>query len=279
MTAEHVDLRLRAYRLLMRMGESWRNRVARRHPHPLFVFGNQKSGTSAIAALLGSCTDLDVAIDFPAEIRQPTVPEVRNGRRSMDSFIARNRHCFAQPIIKEPAITFIAEQVLETWPQSSAIFVIRHPFENIRSILDRLRLDGDLPDLAGADLSDVGPAWMTVLDNRWQGCEQTHYIEQLAARWLEAVHILERLGPRVRLVRYEDFEADKAGVIRGLARSVGLEPLKSIDDLVDVQYQPRGRRGRSPRAVYGANLDRIVEICWPAAARYGYDPSAGGDAT
>ena len=74
-------------------------------------------------------------------------------------------------------------------------------------------MDGDLPDLAGADLSDVGPAWMTVLDNRWQGCEQTHYIEQLAARWLEAVHILERLGPRVRLVRYEDFVKDTNNAI------------------------------------------------------------------
>ena len=273
MTSDPPRLKLKAYRSKKAFEEAWLNFRARSHPNPLFIFGNQKSGTSAIAALIGACTDLDVSLDFPREILYPTVPDVHRGRIDLQSFIRRNRLSFSRPIIKEPSITFLAEALLETYPRSEAIFVTRHPFENIRSILDRLGIPGDRESLAPVDLQDVSRTWMTVLDNRWQGVEAEHYIGQLAERWVAAARICQRLDTRIHLVRYEDFELDKEGVIRKLARKVAFEPLKSIEHLVDVQYQPPGSRGRSAQEVYGSNLDIINESCWPLATDFGYERS------
>ena len=275
MSSLPMRLKMKAFRAKQAVTEKWANTRSRLHPNPLFVFGNQKSGTSVIAALIGACTDLPVSLDFPREMRHSRVPDVHAGRMSLQAFIRRNRQSFSRPVIKEPSITFLADRLLGEYPQSQAIFVIRHPFENIRSILDRLDIPGDLSSLEGVDLREVNRTWMTVLDNRWQGVEGEHYIGQLAGRWLEAARICQRLIPRIHVVRYEDFERNKVPVIHDLVRKVGFEPLKSIDHLVDVQYQPAGRRGRSPRSVFGSNLDLIDETCWPLASEFGYEWTDG----
>ena len=38
---------------------------------PIFLLGNQKSGTTAIAALLAEATDLSVTLDFTRAINSP----------------------------------------------------------------------------------------------------------------------------------------------------------------------------------------------------------------
>ena len=59
MTSLLMRLKLQAYRAKQGVLAQWWNRRARLHPNPLFIFGNQKSGTSAIAALIGACTNLE----------------------------------------------------------------------------------------------------------------------------------------------------------------------------------------------------------------------------
>ena len=268
--------RLATYRMLKRLEVSVRTAVSRVHPNPLFIFGNQKSGTSAIAALIGASTDLEVLVDLPREVMAPTVPEVHAGRRTLDWFIRRNRLGFSHPVIKEPALTFLAGMILEHWQDSPSIFVMRHPYENIRSILDRLRISGDLSVPPAESLDEANPAWKTVLDNRWLGVESQHYIEQLAWRWVLAARVYLDLRDRMVLARYEDFERDKVGVIKDLVRQVGFEPLSSIEHLVDHQFQPAGVRGRTPAEVFGGNLALIDDICWPLAGEFGYDRSETG---
>ena len=269
--------KMQAFRTKKAILAGWSDFRSRLHPNPLFVFGNQKSGTSVIAALLGASTDLPVTLDFPREISRPRVPDVWNDRMDLKAYLRLNRTSFSRPVIKEPSITFLAERLLRAYPDSKAIFVIRHPYENIRSILDRLELPGDLPDLEGVDLGRISSTWMTVLDNRWQGLDSDHYIGQLAARWSEAARICRRVLSRAVVVRYEDFEQDKTGVIHDLVRRVGFEPIRSIDHLLDHQYQPAGRRGRSPRTIFGPNLSIIDEICWPLAAEFGYERAESED--
>lgn len=272
MSANRLNPKLATYRALKHLKLLSQNRLARVHPEPVFIFGNQKSGTSVIAALVAAITDLDATIDFTRrELDKPTIPAVHSGRRTIDWFVQRYRSEFSRPIIKEPSITFLAEQILEYWPRSRAVFVIRHPCDNIRSILDRLALPGNLPSIEGFERKHGNKTWETVLDNRWMGIDADHYIEQLARRWVVAARTYQRLEGRSRLIRYEDFEADKICSIKELVRDLGLEPVAPIDDLVDIQYQPAGKRGRSYMDVFGSNLERICCICWPLASEFGFE--------
>ena len=267
-----LNPKLAAYRALKRLKLLSANHFAQLYPEPLFVFGNQKSGTSVIAALLAAISDLEATIDFTSrEINDPKIPLVYSGERSLDWFIQRNRIEFSRPIIKEPSLTFLAESLLQRWPRCRSAFVIRHPCDNIRSILDRLCLPGDLDSIESIEIKSGNRAWDTVLDNRWLGVDANHYIDQLAWRWVVSVQLYQKLSERMRLIRYEDFEQDKIQTIKELARSLGLEPVAPIDDLINIQYQPAGRRGREYSEVFGANLERIERICWPLAAEFGYE--------
>ena len=53
MSSERMNPKLAAYRAMKHVKGLSRNRLARVHPQPIFIFGNQKSGTSAVAALRG----------------------------------------------------------------------------------------------------------------------------------------------------------------------------------------------------------------------------------
>ena len=53
-------------------------------------------------------------------------------------------------------------------------------------------------------------------------------------------------------------------MVRGVG---GAGKSSTIDHLLDHQYQPAGRRGRSPRTIFGPNLSIIDEICWPLASK------------
>jgi hypothetical protein len=44
----------------------------------------------------------------------------------------------------------------------------------------------------------------------------------------------------VRLIRYEDFRANKKAEIEVLAKELGFTKLADISWLVDVQFQPKG---------------------------------------
>ena len=69
--------------------ESLRRRLARVHPAPTFLLGSQKSGTTAIAALLGKCTGLPTTLDLQNEFRhEQNYHKVCAGELSLEAFIA-----------------------------------------------------------------------------------------------------------------------------------------------------------------------------------------------
>ena len=116
-------------------------------PAPIIVLGHQKTGTSVIAALLGEATGKSVTIDMfhhNNKIRPFFREDIFNKKLSLRDFIQANALYFSTDIIKEPDLTFHYEALLNYFPKAKFVFVIRDPRDNIRSILNRLKISGNL---------------------------------------------------------------------------------------------------------------------------------------
>lgn len=236
---------------------------------PVVVLGHQKSGTTAIAALLARAGGVSVRLDLPALWSL----DRDLGRRpeALGRWIRRHHWYFGFDVVKEPWLTFAPRELAVALPQARFVLVIRDPRDTLRSILDRLDVPGDRPDNP-AELERLGPGWRGL----FEGCARgEHYIDVLTERWLEATRAGEALaGKRLRTIRYEDFVADKAGGIRGLATALEMPTGRDIASLVDHDFQPRGRRrDTSWEAFFGPkNLQRIVSRAGPTMRDHGYDP-------
>ena len=245
---------------------------AKVHPTPLIVLGNQKSGTTAIAALLADMVGLPVALDLKKEIHHPSIQRVKNGEISFADLVNRNKLDFSRPIIKEPALTFFYNELADYFPASRFVMVIRDPRDNIRSILNRLDVRGDLPDVGESEREKLTGAWPLIMDNRWLGIDGGNYIESLAHRWNYTTDLYKQNAERSVLVRYEAFLKDKVGVIAKLAKTLGLPQRHDISDRVDLQFQPAGNRSARPLEFFGRdNLARIESICSTRMAEFGYE--------
>jgi len=247
-----------------------RDRRATVHSAPIFVLGNQKSGTTAIAALLGRLTGLETTLDLPREFDDPAYPRVRSGEMSIDDFIARNRSEFSRPLIKAPNLTFIRDRLRARFPDARFVMIVRHPRDNIRSILNRLDLPGDLEDVPASLLARMTGGQRLLLDGRWLGHVAAGYVGRLAQRWCSAADVYLGAPDDFILVRYENFLADKEGVVRQLAESLMLEARHQIADVLDVPYQPPGRADVDLREFFGDNIEVIDRTCASRMAELGY---------
>jgi hypothetical protein len=264
------DWRRRLYDARRHCRDEVRARFSRPHRCPVFILGMQKSGTSAIAGLLGLRTGLPTTIDLERDWRETTVDTAGVDADAFDRFVRRNAVDFSRAIVKEPNLTFLVDRIRDRWPEAPLVFVVRDPAETIRSILDRLDLPGDLNEFPADRLAATPLAWRVVLDNRWIGVETAHPIESLAARWRRAAEIALAAGEDTLLVRYEDFKSNLAVEIDRIALHLGLEVTADITEALDRPFQPPGR----PRAVadvFGPNLERIRRVVAPVAASLGYD--------
>lgn len=253
-----------------------RNIPFRIHRKPIFIFGNQKTGSTAIAALLAEATGNGVILDI--FFRQPGSFAVERAllehALSFDRFVYANKWLFSKPIIKEPDLIFLWEELAGFFPSSLSVFLLRDPRDNIRSILNRLGLPGNLEDLSGPQYRDLpSNVWRMILDGALYHSKGGNYIETLARRWLRTVEIYERHADQMILVRYEDFLKDKAGTIYSLAEKLGLPVVKDIASLVDVQYNRRGDRSISWPDFFGHdNLMTIESVCQSKMEAYDYRP-------
>lgn len=237
---------------------------------PVFLLGNQKSGTTAIGALLARSCGRSATLDFWPYLKAEVLVDLHDGRLPFDAFIHEFRYEFSRSIIKEPQLTFLYPGLRERFPRGRFAAVVRDPYQNIRSILNRLDIPGDLTHLTEARMDMVLPEWRLVLDGRWLGLAAEHYIDLLAERWNVAADLVLS-NPEIVLVRYEDFTADKAGQIEALAGRLGLGTRRSLGGAVHRQYQPRGDRRASLDEFFGENLDRIARRCGESMRRLGYE--------
>ncbi|MGI8826262.1 MAG: sulfotransferase family protein [Chloroflexota bacterium] len=245
--------------------------VSRINPAPVVLLGNQKSGTTAIAVLLAKYTRLSVTNDMPS-IFEPVQTMLHSGELTMDEFVRRNRYDWSNDIVKEPSLTFLYPQVKAAFPRARFAMIVRDPRANIRSLLNRKKIPGNLTGLDLQGVSGMTTEWERILDNRWMGLSGDTYIESLAHRWNRAASVYLDNADRMILLRYEDFMADKAGAVAALARQLGLGGKRDVSSEVDVQYQMAGDRRIGWSEFFGAdNLRRIETICAERMRELGYE--------
>lgn len=242
--------------------------VSRPNASPLFVFGNQKSGTSAIAGLLAVATGQRLITDF-AGAQEPFIGELIRGETPVANYIARNAWAFSAPMVKEPSLTFAAPALMDYFGGGRGVMVLRNPWHNIRSILERVDVRGDADRLIPGQRR-LNRTWRSILAGSDLGLPPAHYIDILAQRWLRTAQIAEKLGGRAVTVRYEDFSRHKRETIETLARDLGLPVITDISAKLHHAFQPRGR-GTDPKEFFGPNYARITTICGAKAAQFGYE--------
>ncbi len=231
---------------------------------PVFVLGNQKSGTSAIAALLARAAGLSYDIDLGG-LRLPEYEAIYADRRQLPTLLKKRAGVeFSKGLVKEPNLTFLLPELLRLHPRSRFVFVVRDPRANIRSILNRLQVPGDLATLPPEDYPEISPMWRAILFNHWVGdaSRQLNYVARSAERWQQALNVYQEQAGRVALIRYEDFRVAKQEAIRELARRIDLPAPHDISRWVDVQFQPAGRPVADYHDFFGAaNLSFIEQEC------------------
>jgi hypothetical protein len=236
----------------------------------IIVLGNSKSGTTVIAALLAEYGDLSVTLDFWPRLRRPeTLASVHGGELSFDAFVRRFRADFSRDVVKDPHLTFLYPQLAQRFPRARFLMVVRDPRDNIRSILNRLELPGDLDELDPAAYRRMRPLWEAILKSSWLDVPG-NYVERLAGRWAQAARVYLEHADAMELIRFEDFLADKQGTIAELAARLGIEPRGRIEDKLDRRFQPPGDRSVDLRRFFGANLARLEAHCVGGALALGY---------
>tara|TARA_B100000674_G_C37946168_1_gene965038 strand:- start:725 stop:1567 length:843 start_codon:yes stop_codon:yes gene_type:complete len=243
------------------------------NPYPIFILGNQKSGTSAIASLLGSFSGKITAIDlFLSGFRSSHFTNWKFKKISTKDFINKNKVEFSAEIIKEPHLSIFFDELKTEYPESKFVMIIRNPFDNIRSILDRLDVKGKKNLLNEKDRKKFFHSWKLLLNNKWIGGSKNHYIEVLAERWNTISNVYLDNKENIILVKYEDFISDKSNTIQLLAKKLELTQNGEISHLLDKQFQPKGRRKNQDVKVFfgDENYSKIYEICEENMNKIGY---------
>ncbi|MGB3858705.1 MAG: PIG-L family deacetylase [Ornithinimicrobium sp.] len=243
---------------------------------PVFVLGNQKSGTTAIAALLAECIDETFTSDvlYRNKLR---LKDLLDENPSVAALADRRPEAFEGSVIKDNDFTFLYPSLFSAFPKAKFVFVVRDPRQNIRSVLNRLKLPGDLDSLSEQDYAQLKkklPGWHTILTGSSFDSAKGHYIDELADRWVRANQVYQNASDHMTLVRYEDFDAAKRAVVEQLAVELGFSVVTDISSSQDRQYQPRGDRSITPEDFFGhENLDRIESRCAALMSSFGYEPS------
>ena len=236
---------------------------------PIFVLGNQKAGTTVIAALLAEYTGASATLDlrFPSASALQTV---HAGERSLADFVADRAWYFSKEVIKEPELTFLYSELASLFPHAQFVVVVRDPRDNIRSLLDRVGLPGNRERLSRGALDGANAIWTSIVKGEVLNAGGQTYIETLAARWNRATEAYLE-NERSNLIRYESFLEDKEREIARLAKRLGCVARHDISKKKDVQYQPRGNRNVSWEQFYGVeNLVRIEQLCERRMRKLGY---------
>lgn len=241
----------------------------------IVVLGNQKTGSTAIAALLADATGQSVTLDLQRAIQDVGWQLcVKFGVTKFEEVAHRYKEDFSRTIIKEPSLTYFYDEMVSLMPNAKFVFIQRNPFQNIRSILNRLKIPGNLHEIEYDDWPELikTPVWRLALDSSWLGRPKGTYIEGMAHRWDAAARTYLDAKDDFILIRYEEFAQNKKVAIENLARQLGTEVQKDISASVDVQHQPKGNRGITPIEFFGeANLEIIRNICGDSASQLGYE--------
>lgn len=207
---------------------------------------------------------MSATIDTPY-FWEPYFGQIISGEIDLAKHIEKHAKPFSKDIVKEPNSTFFIAKLKHSFKLEKYVFIIRNPFDNIRSILNRLEIPGD-----GRTLDVENLPW--VWQHLFKKTGGKDYVSVLAERWAKANGQHEIIdNPACTLIRYEDFLRDKEKSIEKLALELGLTPKNPIGHLVNVQYQPKGDRKVEPHLFFGKdNYEKIGDICGKLMKKFGY---------
>jgi len=236
----------------------------------IIVLGNQKSGTTAITKLLGLNIGKNTLLDSPL-LWEPNLSKIAVGDISLKNIITKNKYYFGRSIIKEPNLTFFYDKLKSIYPSSvKFIFIVRDPRDNIRSLLNRIKVPGNL-DTIERYTQHFTNHEKVLFDKKIINYSSDHYIEQLAERWVTAVNIFLNAPEKFVLVKYEDFNKDKVNYINQLSKKMGYQIKNDISSKVNIQYQPKGNQNISWKDFFGIkNLKKIQDTCGLQMKKLGY---------
>lgn len=243
------------------------------HSSPIFILGNQKSGTSVIAGLLGEISNKKTSIDlFYSGFNYSLFQKWKDKRISTEKFINNNKLEFSSKIIKEPHFSVFYQELKSQFPNSKFIMIVRNPFDNIRSILDRLDVNGNITSLDKSDKKKFFHSWILLLNNKWIKGEKSQYIEVLAERWNIICNIYLENKENIILIKYEDFLLNKEKIIKDLSNKLKLENNIEISHLLEKQFQPKGKKQNMNITEFfeEENYQKIQSICKENMEKLGY---------
>lgn len=264
---------------MFRLAKKLGGLLDRREPVKVVIVGHQKGGTTAIAKLLGSMSQMPVSIDPFYQVdrgRARAVERVFRGEVPLSEVARQRPTLFWRPIVKDPDFTFLWTQVADLYPEARFVHVARHPTDTIRSILNRLGLPGSLSPGGMPPMRNPTRHWELILTGALPKVPGGDYIEKLAHRWQLAADTYAQRRDRLVLVRYEDFRRDKVGELTQLARRLGLVVERDVSAEVDIPYQPPGENEADLLEFFGRRqIDRIVSICERGMQQMGYGTRSG----
>jgi hypothetical protein len=240
------------------------NKVANVEEAPIFILGNEKSGTTVIADLLAKACDFSVTLDIPP-IWNPVQLDIHGNKDALWRLVQKNKYYFSNKIIKEPVLTFEYESLKSLFPAAKFIMIVRDPRYNIKSILNRLNILGNLESF---DINTIEgtqkfkKSWSTVIHNNWLGFDSSHYIQSMAMRWNYIVDIYLNHKDDFILMRYEDFTTNKEDYIATHAQMLNGQVNSAFVKFLNKQYQVAGNKTITKEDFFGSkNLETINSIC------------------
>lgn len=243
---------------------------------PVFVLGNQKSGTTAIAALLAKATGQTATLDFFFRRDPWEVQRYHEGALGLKAICQSNKLEFSRKIIKDPDLTFFATDLVEEFPDAKFLFIVRDPYQNIRSILNRWSIPGSPGGLTPEIWRSIeaSGSWKILFEGMHPPTSGSNHVATLANRWRLAAQAYHEIKPRCYLLRYEDFCERKESVILETARQLELAVHHDIREDLDRSFQPKGQDASRPTVDFFShgNLQTITRSCWPAANEFDYTP-------
>ncbi len=229
----------------------WRNWTSTLQKDPVLIFGFPKSGTSAITALLAHRTNKSVTLDTKY-LWEPYLSKIKKDEIDLRSHLKKFSYPFSKDIIKEPNMVFMVEQLLDIYSNPKIVVIKRDKLNNIRSILNRLEIPGDLRE--NPIPSQINKNWRGLLLN-----DGKHYIDVLNQYYQEAEKNLSMLKPLKPVkISYENFNRNKEKEIDRIAKELNLKTLNNINHLLNKEFQPKGNNKVSVEDFFGENIKKLT---------------------
>jgi len=199
---------------------------------------------------------------------------ILDGDYPFEEFVKKASFYFKKDIVKEPEFIFFYDELYNLFPNCTFVNIVRDPFSNIRSILNRLNMTANEAEKISnltESLLPENPLWDLLVDTERMPYNGNNMFEMLVNRWLFAVNVRPKyLENDFLTVRYEDFLSDKLNFVNNLCSSLGLEIKRNVNPYLNINFQPKGTPVDKEIFFSKKQIDFIYKNCKEDMKRYDY---------